>query len=115
MARSASFLMADGDVCADTASEVEVTSDDRSRPIAVEPGRSAADCEWFEQTVLELLSDLFGTALRLTPQPGGRGRSRRRYHRPRLEPPGRAGRQDPAARLAVPDPDQFVRGKTGND
>jgi RNA polymerase sigma-70 factor (ECF subfamily) len=33
---------------------------------ADESGRSAADREWFECTVVESLSDLFGTALRLT-------------------------------------------------
>jgi RNA polymerase sigma-70 factor (ECF subfamily) len=33
---------------------------------AIDSGRSAADREWFECTVVALLSDLFGTALRLT-------------------------------------------------
>jgi RNA polymerase sigma-70 factor, ECF subfamily len=33
---------------------------------ADQPSRSPADCEWFERTVVELLSDPFGTALRLT-------------------------------------------------
>jgi len=33
---------------------------------ATDSGRTAADREWFECAVIELLSDLFGTALRLT-------------------------------------------------
>jgi len=43
-----------------------VTSDDRGPVRAIESSRSAADREWFECTVVEMLSDLFGTALRLT-------------------------------------------------
>src|SRR5262245_24230839 len=45
--------------------EVAVTPDESHRG-ALESGRPAADREWFEGTVLELLPDLFGTALRLT-------------------------------------------------
>jgi RNA polymerase sigma-70 factor, ECF subfamily len=33
---------------------------------AIDPRRPAADRDWFEGAVVELLSDLFGTALRLT-------------------------------------------------
>jgi len=33
---------------------------------AIDSGRSAADCAWFEGIVVDLLSDLYGTALRLT-------------------------------------------------
>jgi RNA polymerase sigma-70 factor (ECF subfamily) len=62
---SASFLKASADVPAPTANlEVRVMPDDRV--CATASRRSAADREWFERTVVELLSDLFGTALRLT-------------------------------------------------
>jgi RNA polymerase sigma-70 factor (ECF subfamily) len=42
-----------------------VTSEDAATH-AVDIDRSAADREWFECAVVEVLSDLFGTALRLT-------------------------------------------------
>jgi RNA polymerase sigma-70 factor, ECF subfamily len=43
-----------------------VTPEDGVPVRAIDSGRSTADREWFECTVVELLSDLFGTALRLT-------------------------------------------------
>ena len=43
-----------------------MTPDDGVPVCAMDSARSAADREWFERTVVELLSDLFGTALRLT-------------------------------------------------
>jgi len=43
-----------------------VTLEDRAPKSAIDSGRSAADREWFERIVVELLSDLYGTALRLT-------------------------------------------------
>ena len=43
-----------------------MTPDDRVTGPAIDAGRSAADCEWFERTVVAALSDLYGTALRLT-------------------------------------------------
>jgi sigma-70-like protein len=46
--------------------EVAVIPEDGVSVPAIDSGRSAADREWFECTVVALLSDLFGTALRLT-------------------------------------------------
>jgi RNA polymerase sigma-70 factor, ECF subfamily len=43
-----------------------LTSEGEAPGGAVEAGRPAATAEWFERTVVELLPDLFGTALRLT-------------------------------------------------
>jgi len=43
-----------------------VTPDDGVPACAIDSGRSAADREWFECIVVELLSDLYGAALRLT-------------------------------------------------
>jgi RNA polymerase sigma-70 factor, ECF subfamily len=46
--------------------EAAVTSSDPAPRGAVDSRPSAADREWFERTAIELLPDLFGTALRLT-------------------------------------------------
>ena len=46
--------------------EVAVTPENEVPVRAIDSGRSAADREWFEGIVVELLSDLYGTALRLT-------------------------------------------------
>lgn len=46
--------------------EVAVTPEDGVPACAIDSGRSAADRDWFERIVVELLSDLYGTALRLT-------------------------------------------------
>jgi RNA polymerase sigma-70 factor, ECF subfamily len=43
-----------------------VTPEDAVPVRAIDAGRSATDREWFEGTVVALLPDLFGTALRLT-------------------------------------------------
>jgi RNA polymerase sigma-70 factor (ECF subfamily) len=63
---SASFLKVTGDVpTSDTARQgVSATGGDRLRTTGLDS--SDADREWFEGAVVELLPDLFGTALRLT-------------------------------------------------
>ena len=43
-----------------------MTLEDGAGMRAIDPCRSAADHDWFEHVVLELLPDLYGTALRLT-------------------------------------------------
>lgn len=46
--------------------EAAVTPEDGAPVVAIDSGRSAADRDWFECIVVQLLSDLYGTALRLT-------------------------------------------------
>ena len=46
--------------------KVAVAPEDGVPTRAIDSGRSAVDREWFERIVLDLLSDLYGTALRLT-------------------------------------------------
>jgi hypothetical protein len=46
--------------------EVAVTREDEMPASSIDSRRSASDREWFERIVVELLSDLYGTALRLT-------------------------------------------------
>ena len=43
-----------------------MTPEDSVPACAIDSGRSAADRDWFERIVVELLSDLYGAALRLT-------------------------------------------------
>jgi RNA polymerase sigma-70 factor (ECF subfamily) len=63
---SASFLKAPADVPAPHAAEPGVGATPSDQSPAMDQDLLAADREWFESMVVELLPDLFGTALRLT-------------------------------------------------
>lgn len=60
--------MADADVAHSSTVnlEVAVTLENRAPAGAIDFSRSATDCKWFEGVVVELLPDLYGTALRYT-------------------------------------------------
>jgi len=65
---SASFMMRQDDLLARRMAKPELAvppqAEAPARPLDF--GRPAADREWFERVVVSLLSDLYGTALRLT-------------------------------------------------